>query len=335
MKVADFDYELPEDLIAQEPLADRSASRLLVLHKESGKIEHRKFVDVLDYFRPGDLLAMNDTRVTAVRLYGRRPTGASVEALLLSKSVDGTYIALLRPAKRLKEGARIDFDGGLVATVVGDAGGGRRQLRFIGGEVEAAISRFGLVPLPPYVKQPIAVAERYQTVYGRVAGSAAAPTAGLHFTNELLQKIATLGVETCTVTLDVGLDTFRPVSSETTEEHVMHGEVCRVSKEAALKVGDCKGRVIAVGTTTARTLESFAQGPRSLREGETATDLFITPGYRFQVVDALLTNFHMPRTTMLMMVAALAGREPLFEAYRQAVVENYRFLSFGDAMLIV
>ncbi len=335
MRVADFDYELPERLIAQVPLEDRSASRLLVLHKETGQIEHRRFPDMLDYLKSDDLLVMNDTRVTAVRLFGTRPTGGKVEALVLSIVSGPRYIALVRPAKKMRVGETLLFANDLSAVVCEDLGGGRKVIDFHCEDHADKLRECGSVPLPPYIHTTLEEPERYQTVYNLTPGSAAAPTAGLHFTESLLNEIKRRKIETTTVSLDVGLDTFRPLTSETTEGHLMHGELCRIPQETALEVSACKGKVLAVGTTTARTLETFANGPRSLETGERTSTLFITPGFRFQVVDALLTNFHMPRTTMLMMVAALAGREPLMQAYRQAVVNNYRFLSFGDAMLIV
>ncbi|MCH8979089.1 MAG: tRNA preQ1(34) S-adenosylmethionine ribosyltransferase-isomerase QueA [Armatimonadetes bacterium] len=334
MRLADFDYCLPEELIAQAPLEDRAASRMLVLDKETGEIQHRAFRDIVQVLRPGDLLVMNDTRVTAQRLLGERPTGGKVEALLLSEK-DGQFEALMRPAKKLKPGSVVQFEGGLQARVVQDLGEGRKLIQFLQDDYKRRLRTAGRVPLPPYVHEPLQDPERYQTVYARRPGSAAAHTAGLHFTQELLQRLKDNGVETATVTLDVSIDTFRPVSTDNIEDHTMHGERCSVPEDTAKKVSEAKGRVVAVGTTTARTLETFATGVRKIEPGETVSKIFITPGYRFKAVDAMLTNFHMPRTTMLMMVSALAGRANIRSAYQRAAEERYRFLSFGDSMMIL
>lgn len=335
MNVSDFDYVLPARLIAQHPLEDRSASRLLVLHKLTGQIEHRSFTDLLEYLSCQDLLVMNNTRVSALRIFGERSSGGQIEALILSRIEGAKYIALLRPSKKLNLQESLYFEGGMAANVVEDLGGGRKVIEFQEPHPAIRLQEIGKVPLPPYIHATLENPERYQTVYGCEPGSAAAPTSGLHFTMSFLEAIKRYGVNTATVTLDVGLDTFRPMTSETTEGHVMHGELCRVPNETAEAVSKCSGKIFAVGTTTTRTLETFASDKKTLNTGERNTTLFITPGYQFKVVDALLTNFHMPRTTMLMMVGALAGRDHLMRAYSEAVVENYRFLSFGDAMLIV
>lgn len=332
MKTSDFDYTLPEELIAQEPLEDRSASRMLWVHRNREALEHRAFRDLTDILEPGDLLVMNDTRVTARRLMGQRPTGARVEALLLRETSEGIE-ALTRPAQKLKPGSEIWFDGGETATVVSDLGNGLKTLAF--KNPREIMQSSGMIPLPPYFHGKLATEERYQTVYGTAGGSAAAPTAGLHFTPKLLQSLRSLGVKTATVTLNVGLDTFRPVSSELVEEHVIHGESCTVPSETVQAVSECEGRIIPVGTTTTRTLETFAVGPRRLEPGSSVSRIFITPGFEFKIADGILTNFHMPRTTMLFMLSAFIGRDRLLESYRVAVSERYRFLSFGDSMLIL
>lgn len=332
MRTSDFDYDLPQELIAQEPLEDRSASRMLCLHRTDGRIEHRQFLDLPDILESGDLLVINDTRVTARRLLGHRPTGARVEALLL-RQVEGGLEALTRPAQKLKTGATIEFDDGERAVVVEDLGDGLKVLRF--DDPEKVLREAGSVPLPPYFHGRLETEERYQTVYSRSGGSSAAPTAGLHFTTGVMDRLREKGVGLATVTLSVGLDTFRPVTAEVVSDHKIHGETCSVSQETVQAVAQCRGRVIAVGTTTTRTLETFAVGRRSLESGERVSRAFITPGYRFQVVDGMLTNFHMPRTTMLFMLAAFVGRDALMSAYEGAVSERYRFLSFGDAMLII
>ncbi|HXH61299.1 MAG TPA: tRNA preQ1(34) S-adenosylmethionine ribosyltransferase-isomerase QueA [Fimbriimonadaceae bacterium] len=334
MRLSDLQYDLPEELIAQKPLDRRDASRLLTVDKSTGEIGHRKFMDVVDLLREGDLLVMNDTRVTALRLFGKRKTGANVEALLLTPLADGKFVALTRPAKKLKRGELIEFEGGLTALVAGDLGDGKKTIEFQEADAEDRIKAVGRTPLPPYVKSEIPDPERYQTVYARQAGSAAAPTAGLHFTNELLQAFKDKGVETATVTLDVSTDTFRPISVENVEDHKMHGERCTLPKETVRKLQGCKGSVVAVGTTTVRTLESFASLEGGLQAGTMTTSAYITPGYEFKVVDAMFTNFHMPGTTMLLMVAAMCGHETLMRAYAEAVERRYRFLSFGDSMFV-
>jgi S-adenosylmethionine:tRNA ribosyltransferase-isomerase len=334
MKLDVLDYDLPPELIAQEPLADRSASRMLVLHRSSGQLEHRSFRDFPSYMRPGDLLVLNDTRVTAVRLQGHRPTGGGVEVLLMKEIEPNTYDAVVRPAKRLRPGATVEFGDGLAAEVVAVIGEMTRSLHFPEGS-QTEIRRQGSVPLPPYIHQKLENPDRYQTVYSRAGGSAAAPTAGLHFTPEIFAELEAGGVELARVTLDVGLDTFRPMSVEDSADHPMHGERCAVSVETAGRVNACKGRVIAVGTTSVRTLESFAIGSGDVRTGEHVTDILIQPGYSFQIVNGMLTNFHMPRTTMLLMLAALSSVDSVKMAYAEAVQHQYRFLSFGDCMLIV
>ena len=334
MRLDEFDYDLPEELIAQSPLDDRSASRLLVLNKATGEIQHKTFREIAKLLLPGDLLVMNDTRVTALRLFGERPTGGKVEALILSEQ-DGRYEALMKPGKKMRRGETVQFEGGLSATVVDDLGAGKKLIEFAQDDAAERLLQAGRTPLPPYVHTELQDPERYQTVYAKTAGSAAAPTAGLHFTDELLHELRSNGVETATVTLDVSIDTFRPVSTDDIADHVMHGERCAVPKETAKKVADAKGRIVAVGTTTARTLETFATGPRKVEPGETVSMVFITPGHEFLAVDAMLTNFHMPRTTMLMMVSALASRDNVMRAYERAVAARYRFLSFGDSMMIL
>lgn len=335
-RLSDYDYDLPEELIAQTPLADRAASKLLWLDRATGEIKDHAFREVPSILREGDLLVWNDTRVTALRLHGQKPTGAAVEALLLRKTGPGVYSALVKPGKRLKPGSTIEFEDGLVATVSRELDEPVKELRFDPlPDLEERLRRAGQVPLPPYIHQKLVDPERYQTVYAHSGGSAAAPTAGLHFTPELIQQLKGQGIQMANVTLDVSLDTFRPVTSENLEEHKMHGEICRISEETALAVANCKGRIIAVGTTTARTLESFATGPKNVQAGEKATTIFIRPGYKWQIVDGMFTNFHMPKTTMMMMISALAGRSKVMEAYHHATQHGYRFLSFGDSMLIL
>lgn len=335
-RLSDYDYDLPEELIAQRPREDRAASRLLHLEREIGEVHHRAFRDVLNILERGDLLVMNDTRVSAVRLLGHKPSGGAVEALLIKELADGEFEALLRPGRRLKPGAAIEFEGGLDAIVVEELDEGRKRLRFAAApDLNERLRQHGLAPLPPYIRETLRDKERYQTVYGQHPGSAAAPTAGLHFTPEVLQALDKKGVQTARVTLHVGLDTFRPVQAENVDEHKIHGETCVLPQETASKIDDSSGRIIAVGTTSVRTLETFAVGKRQVETGERVSRLFIRPGYEFRVVDGMFTNFHMPRTTMLMMISAMAGRENVMRAYAEAVRERYRFLSFGDSMLIL
>jgi S-adenosylmethionine:tRNA ribosyltransferase-isomerase len=334
-RLSDYDYDLPDELIAQTPLEDRAASRLLWL-KNSGEVEHRQFRNVVDILEHGDLLVMNDTRVSAVRLFGSKPTGGNVEAFLIRDLGRGKFEVLLRPGKRLKQGGVIHFGPGLDATVDHDLGDGVRILDFgQAPDLASRLNEVGMTPLPPYIHSVLPDRERYQTVYGVQSGSAAAPTAGLHFTQEILELLRAKGVETATVTLHVGLDTFRPVQVENLDEHKMHGEECAVSKETAEKIRTTKGRIIAVGTTTVRTLETFAVGPRQVEHGQRDSRLFIRPGFTFNVVDGMFTNFHLPKTTMLLMISALMGRTRILSAYQAAVTERYRFLSFGDSMLLL
>ena len=340
MKKSDFYYELPEELIAQTPLKKRDSSRLLHLDKETGVIEHRHFYDLPEYLRAGDCLVLNDTRVLPARLLGCRKTGGSVELVLLRDLGDGRWECLSRPGRKTKPGTELYFgDGELTASVEAVAEGGNRIVRFhYEGIFLEVLERLGKMPLPPYIKEELQDAERYQTVYSRELGSAAAPTAGLHFTPELLKQIEQMGVKICYVTLHVGLGTFRPVKEEEIENHEMHSEFCVISQETADIVNSTKkhgGRVIAVGTTSCRTLESFAQEDGTLKEGSRWTDIFIYPGYRFRCIDGLVTNFHLPESTLVMLVSALAGREHILQAYDTAVKMRYRFFSFGDAMLIL
>lgn len=340
MKTSDFVYDLPERLIAQTPLAQRDASRLLVLDKRSGAAEHRRFYDLPAYLRPGDCLVMNDSRVIPARLIGARPTGGAVELVLLRDLGDSRWECLARPGKKLRPGAAVVFGGGeLTGQVEEVAEGGSRIVRFCyDGIFLEVLERLGRMPLPPYIKEQLADSERYQTVYSLHPGSAAAPTAGLHFTPELLENIKAMGVHECFVTLHVGLGTFRPVRTEEIEDHEMHAEYCTVPEETAETVNRVKaagGRIIAVGTTSCRTLESFTGEDGVLHPGSRRTDIFIYPGYRFHCIDGLITNFHLPGSTLMMLVSALAGREHILAAYRQAIDMEYRFFSFGDAMLIV
>ena len=336
MRLSDYEYVLPPEFIAQEPLPERDQSKLLVLHRDSGRIEHRRFFDLPEYLEPSDLLVMNDTEVTARRLYGAKRTGGKVEALLIRELGLNRWKAVVKPGRRVAVGASVEFDGLLAAEVIDRSDDGTRVLDF-GDDpgVAEAIDRVGEVPLPPYILKTLDEASRYQTVYAEAPGSAAAPTAGLHFTPRLLEAIRRKGVRTATVTLHVGIATFRPVRTEDISEHVMHEESISVSAEAAEAVNSAEGRIIAVGTTTARTLESAAVGRRKVAPYEGETGLFITPGYEFKVLDGLITNFHIPKSTLLILISAFAGREKIMAAYEEAKREHYRFLSFGDAMLII
>jgi S-adenosylmethionine:tRNA ribosyltransferase-isomerase len=342
LRLSEFDYDLPPERIAQEPVTPRDAARLLVLRRADGSISHRVFRDLPELLHPDDLLVINETRVTAVRLFGvRAGSGGAVEALLLRPAgAPDVWEALVRPGRRVRVGDRLDFEeAGLSAEVMGLTEAGGRTLRFeaASGAVDAALARRGRVPLPPYITAPLADPERYQTVYARTPGSAAAPTAGLHFTPELLRRIAERGVRTARVRLDVGLGTFRPIRTEEVSAHEMHAESFAVDAETAEAVNACRGRVIAVGTTTLRALETAAQGaPPGSRVQAAAgeTRLFIRPGFGFRAVDALVTNFHQPRSTLLLLVAAFAGRENLRRVYGAALAEGYRFLSFGDATFL-
>jgi S-adenosylmethionine:tRNA ribosyltransferase-isomerase len=337
-----FDFELPERLIAQHPLKDRTASRLLVLDKRTGEMAHRRFTDLVEYLRPGDVLVLNDSRVLPARLIGEKAgTGAKIEVLLLKSLGGDRWETLVKPGKRVKPGTEVVFGGGLLRCVceeVTETGG--RIVRFqYEGIFYEILDQLGTMPLPPYIHEQLEDQERYQTVYARERGSAAAPTAGLHFTEEYLRRIAEKGVEIAYVTLHVGLGTFRPVTADVVEEHVMHAEYYDIPPETAETVNRAKAegrRVIAVGTTSCRTLETVG----GLHDGRLAagsgwTDIFIYPGYQFRIIDGLLTNFHLPKSTLVMLVSALAGRENVLRAYRTAVAEEYRFFSFGDAMLIL
>ena len=340
MKKSDFYFDLPEELIAQTPLERRDASRMLHLDKHTGAIEHRHFYDLPEYLRAGDCLVLNDTRVLPARLLGTRKSGGGVELVLLRDLGGGRWECLSRPGRKTKPGTELFFgDGELTATVESVAEGGNRIVKFhYEGIFLEILERLGKMPLPPYIKEELQDAERYQTVYSRELGSAAAPTAGLHFTPELLDQIRAMGVKVCAITLHVGLGTFRPVKEEEIENHEMHSEFCIISKETADTVNETKrngGRVIAVGTTSCRTLESFAKEDGSLEASSGWTDIFIYPGYRFKCIDALVTNFHLPESTLIMLVSALAGREHILNAYKVAVEERYRFFSFGDSMLIL
>ena len=339
MRKSDFYFDLPEELIAQTPLERRDSSRLLHLDKTTGELEHRHFYELLDYLREGDCMVFNDSRVLPARLIGARPTGGSVELVLLRDLGEGRWECLSRPGRKTKPGTEILFGNGeLKATVESVAEGGNRIVRFdYEGIFLEVLERLGKMPLPPYIKEELQDSERYQTVYSREIGSAAAPTAGLHFTKELMDKIAAKGVKLCYVTLHVGLGTFRPVKAEEIEDHEMHSEFCIIPEETARIVSETKkkgGRVIAVGTTSCRTLESFAREDGSLPAASGWTNIFIYPGYTFKCVDALVTNFHLPESTLIMLVSALAGREHVLHAYEEAVKERYRFFSFGDAMFI-
>lgn len=331
-----MEYHLPEDRIAQHPLADRSASKLLHLDPTTGAIEHLSFRDAPTLLNEGDLLVLNDTRVTALRLIGQKPTGAQAEFFLLQPAGPDRYEALVKPGRKLPVGAQVEFEAGLTGRIEALLPGARRlvSLHHPSG-VAQALANAGRVPLPPYIHEALDDPERYQTVYSRTPGSTAAPTAGLHFTEEVLGAIRSRGVGFAFVTLDVGLDTFRPMQTEDPNEHPIHGERCTVSEATAQAVATCAGRVIAVGTTSVRTLETFSRAPRVLEPGETVSRLFIRPGYRFQSVDGMFTNFHMPRTTMLLMLEAMAGVQNLARAYSEALENDYRFLSFGDSMAVL
>ncbi len=339
MKTSDFYFDLPQELIAQTPLQQRDASRLLMLDKHTGAVRHGVFTDLLDQLQPGDCMVLNNSRVLPARLIGHRPTGGACEVLLLIDRGDNVWECLVRPGRKLKAGAEVIFgDGELTATIVGEVEGGNRLVRFeYEGIFLEVLERLGRMPLPPYITAELEDSERYQTVYSKVTGSAAAPTAGLHFTPELMAKIEEKGVKLCYVTLHVGLGTFRPVKAESIDEHEMHSEYCVIPQETADIINETKrngGRVICVGTTSCRTVESWAGEDGTMRACGGWTNIFIYPGYRFKVLDALVTNFHLPESTLIMLVSALAGRENVLEAYRQAVEERYRFFSFGDAMFI-
>ncbi len=337
MRTDEFDYALPPELIAQTPVP-RGESRLLVLHKGSGAIEHRTFRDLLEYIGPSDTLVLNDTRVTARRLWARRESGQPAEVLLMRPTGEDGWEALVRPGKRVRVGGRLTLETGggpVEAEIAGATAYGGRILRFQDAETRDRLAEMGTAPLPPYIHEALQDEERYQTIYAAHGGSAAAPTAGLHFDAETLEAVERAGARIAKVTLHVGVDTFRPVKSDTVEAHEMHGESYTIPPETAEAVQSRTGRVIAVGTTVVRALESAATEDGTVRQASAETRLFITPGYRFRVVDGLLTNFHLPRSTLLMLVSAFAGREHVLTAYRAAVEERYQFYSFGDAMLIV
>lgn len=340
MNVADFNYELPEELIAQDPLEDRASSRLLVMDKGTGEVKHRHFRDIKRFLKPGDCLVINDTKVIPARLLGVKPdTGAGIEVLLLKRKTDNVWETLVRPGKKMKIGAEVSFGGGLLkGRVVDVVQEGNRLIQFeYEGIFEEILDKLGQMPLPPYITHQLQDKNRYQTVYAKHEGSAAAPTAGLHFTKELLSEIEDMGVKIAHVTLHVGLGTFRPVKVETIEEHHMHSEFYMIEEEAARTVNETKaagGRVICVGTTSCRTIESAADENGDLQAKSGWTEIFIYPGYRFKLLDCLITNFHLPESTLVMLVSALAGREKVLSAYAEAVKEQYRFFSFGDAMFL-
>ena len=340
MKTSDFYYDLPEELIAQTPLEKRDFSRLLALDRGTGKWEHRKFFELTEYLRPGDCLILNNSRVLPARLLGQRlPGGGACEVLLLIDRGERVWECLVRPGRKMKVGAKLSFGNGeLTAEVVGEVEGGNRLVRFdYEGIFLEVLERLGKMPLPPYIKEELQDSERYQTVYSKVVGSAAAPTAGLHFTPELLEKIAGMGIGIGYVTLHVGLGTFRPVKEDTVENHEMHSEYCVIPQETADLINRTKaagGRCICVGTTSCRTLESWANPDGTMEAKAGWTNIYIYPGYRFKVMDALVTNFYLPESTLVMLVSAFAGRETVLAAYAEAVKERYRFFSFGDAMLI-
>ena len=340
MKVSDFNYELPQELIAQVPIKDRSASRLMVLNRENKTIEDKIFKDILDYLKPGDCLVRNNTKVIPARLYGiKEETGVHIEFLLLKRIEGDIWEVMVHPGRRLKIGTKVIFGNGLLkAEILEMMEGGNRKVKFeYEGIFNEILDQIGLMPLPPYIKEKLDDKSRYQTVYAKYEGSAAAPTAGLHFTEELLKKIKEKGVEIANVTLHVGIGTFRPVKVENIEEHDMHSEHYYIKHEDAEKINNTKkngGRIIAVGTTSCRVLESVADESGFVKETEGDTSIFIYPGYKFKCIDCLITNFHLPESTLIMLVSALAGKDYIMKAYKHAVEEKYRFFSFGDAMFI-
>lgn len=340
MDVKDFNYDLPQELIAQDPLPDRASSRLMVLDKKTGAVEHRTFRDITKYLHSGDCLVINNTKVIPARLYGvKEDTGAKIEILLLKRKENDVWETLVKPGKKAKPGTKISFGGGLLrGEVIAVVEDGNRLIHFdYEGIFEEILDQLGQMPLPPYITHQLKDKDRYQTVYAKYDGSAAAPTAGLHFTPELLDEIRAEGVEIAEVTLHVGLGTFRPVKAEHVEDHHMHSEYYIIDAEAAGKINRAKEaghRIVCVGTTSCRTIESAADESGHLEEKSGWTDIFIYPGYRFKVLDSLITNFHLPESTLLMLVSALAGRDHIMAAYEEAVKEKYRFFSFGDAMLI-
>ena len=341
MKTSDFYYDLPKELIAQDPLEDRSSSRLLVLHRKSGRVEHRAFTDIVEYLKPGDCLVRNNTKVIPARLYGTRvDTGATIELLLLKRMENDVWETLVKPGKKARKGAVISFgDGILTGEIIDVKEDGNRLIQFrYEGIFEEILDQLGQMPLPPYITHTLKDKNRYQTVYAKYEGSAAAPTAGLHFTEELFQKLEEKGVLVANVTLHVGLGTFRPVKVDDVSKHHMHTEFYQVTKEEADKINKAKqagGRIVCVGTTSCRTIESAADENGVLKPGQGDTDIFIYPGYSFKMMDVLITNFHLPESTLLMLVSALAGKEQVMRVYEEAVQERYRFFSFGDAMIIL
>lgn len=340
MKLEEFDYNLPEELIAQVPIAQRDESRLMVLDRINKKVEHKIFRDIIDFLEPGDCLVRNNTKVIPARLYGKKDTGANVEFVLLKQIEGDIWESIVRPGNKLKPGTHVEFGGGLLkATILDVLEGGTRKVEFsYDGIFNEILDKIGLMPLPPYIHESLKEKGRYQTVYAKFDGSAAAPTAGLHFTPELLKKIEEKGVKIANVTLHVGIGTFRPVKEENIEEHKMHTEHYYIKQEDVDKINETKksgGRVIAVGTTSCRVLETVADSKTGLVSAvEGDTGIYIYPGYKFKCIDGLITNFHLPKSTLLMLVSALAGREFVLEAYNEAVKEKYRFFSFGDAMFI-
>ena len=339
MKTQDFYYDLPEELIAQTPLQQRDSSRLLVLDRNTGKVQHRHFYDIIEHLQPGDCLVLNNSRVLPARLIGHRPTGGAVEVLLLRDLGEKKWECLCKPGRKMQVGSQVIFgDGELTATVTEIREDGNRVVEFCyEGIFLEVLERLGKMPLPPYIKAELADQERYQTVYSKEVGSAAAPTAGLHFTQELLEKIREKGIKTAFVTLHVGLGTFRPVKAEEITDHHMHSELCMISEETAQLLNETRragGRIVCVGTTSCRTLESLVKEDGSFESASKWTEIFIYPGYTFKAMDALITNFHLPESTLVMLVSAFAGRENVLAAYKEAVKERYRFFSFGDAMFI-
>ena len=340
MKVSDFKYDLPEELIAQTPIKQRDHSKLMVLNREKQTIEHKIFKDIIDYLEPGDVLVRNNTKVLPARLYGKKETGANVEFLLLNNIEGDIWECIVRPGNKLHVGTKVIFGEGLLkANILEVMPGGTRKVQFeYQGIFNEILDQIGLMPLPPYIHEELKEKDRYQTVYAKYEGSAAAPTAGLHFTPELLEEIQKKGISVANVTLHVGIGTFRPVKEETVENHEMHSEHFYIKQEDADKINQAKQngkKVIAVGTTSCRVLETIADENGMVKPTEGDTQIFIYPGYRFKCLDALVTNFHLPESTLLMLVSALAGREYIMKAYQEAVKEKYRFFSFGDAMLII
>ena len=340
MEVKDFYYDLPEELIAQVPIKKRDESRLMVLDRENQTIEHKIFKDIIDYLKPGDCLVRNNTKVIPARIYGKKETGANVEFLLLNNIEGDIWESIVRPGNKLHIGTKVIFgDGLLTAEILDVLEGGTRKVKFYyDGIFNEILDQIGLMPLPPYIHEELKEKDRYQTVYAKYQGSAAAPTAGLHFTDELLEKIKEKGVEIANVTLHVGIGTFRPVKVDKIEDHHMHSEHFYIKKEDVDKINNAKkngGRIISVGTTSCRVLESISDEQGYVNEIESDTSIFIYPGYKFKCIDALITNFHLPESTLLMLVSALAGKDYIMKAYNEAVKEKYRFFSFGDAMFII